>query len=71
MSCRTGHPELSAVARNVHDEAHNIHWTPMVLTKFKEKDTMERKIREALNIKRVAKDRKGDDLESIHLTRVE
>ena len=55
---RTGHPELSAVARHAHDEAHSIHWTPMVLTK--EKDTMKRKIKEALTIKRVEKERGKD-----------
>ena len=45
----------SRVARHAHDEALSIHWTPMVLTK--EKDTMKRKIKEALTIKRVEKER--------------
>ena len=54
----TGHTELSAVARHVHEEAHRIHWKATVIAR--ETDTTKRKIKEALAIRRLEKN-SGED----------
>ena len=56
----TGHTELSAIARHAHEEAHTIHWKPRVLAK--ETDNTKRKIKEALAIRRLEKDRGKDKI---------
>ena len=55
---RTGHTELSAVARHAHTERHNIHWKPRVIAS--EKQTTNRKIKEALAINKLEKERGND-----------
>ena len=52
---RTGHTELSAVARHAHTEGHNIHWKPQVIAS--ENNTTKRKIKEALAINKLEKGR--------------
>ena len=54
----TGHTELSAVARQAHEEAHRIHWKATVIAR--ETDTLKRKIKEALAIRRLEKN-SGED----------
>ena len=55
---RTGHTELSAVARHAHTEGHNIHWKPRVIAS--ENKTTNRKIKEALAINKLEKERGSD-----------
>ena len=55
---RTGHTELSAVARHAHTEGHNVHWKPRVIAR--ENNTTKRKIKEALAINKLEKERRND-----------
>ena len=50
---RTGHTELSAVARHAHTEGHNIHWKPRVIGS--ENNITKRKIKGSLGDKQVGK----------------
>ena len=55
---RTGHTELSAVARHAHTKGHSIHWKPRVIAS--ENNTTKRKIKEALAINKLEKERRND-----------
>ena len=52
---KTGHTELSAIAEHGHNEGH-IFWQPRVIVK--ETDTTKRKIKEALQIHRIGRQKK-------------
>ena len=58
MHTRTGHTDLSAVANHAHTEGHRIHWEPRILAR--EKNTSRRKIKEALAIRKLIRQR-GED----------
>ena len=58
MHMRTGHTDLSAVANHAHTEGHRIHWAPRILAR--EKNTSRRKIKEALAIRKLIRQR-GED----------
>ena len=70
-----GHPELSAVAAHQLNEGHAIHWEPSIVAR--ERDSMKRKVREALVIHQLAKkDRtmnldRGSDLSKLWLDLVQ
>ena len=72
---RLGHPELSAVAAHQLNEGHAIHWEPSIVAR--ERDSMKRKVREALVIHQLAKkDRtmnldRGSDLSKLWLDLVQ
>ena len=55
MHTRCGHPELSAVAQHAHDASHEIHWTARVIRE--EKNKTKRKVKEALAINKLNKER--------------
>ena len=55
---RTGHAELSAVARHAHTKGHSIHWRPQVVAG--EGNAARRGIEEALAINKLEKERLND-----------